>query len=111
MPCGHKLVGVHNTTGMKSASKFSGTFVVKLQCLNWLRVCKGLQAAAMPPITVVQAACLHSTRFQSSAQSSVAGFGVRAATIYHHYSFINHPFSNATLAFGFHGRDDVSRTT
>eukprot|EP00983_Pelagomonas_calceolata_P010008 324737-Pelagomonas_calceolata.AAC.1 len=84
-PSGNELVGVHNRMGMKLASKFNGTLMVKSKLFELIkgvsnirgpantqkesiesqflhyRVCRGLYAAAVPPPTVVQALCPHST--------------------------------------------------
>eukprot|EP00983_Pelagomonas_calceolata_P013809 442381-Pelagomonas_calceolata.AAC.1 len=67
--------------GMKFASKFNGTLVVKTQLF---KLVKGMlsvtgpantqkddvHAAAVPPPTVVQASCPHSISFQSSAHAA-----------------------------------------
>eukprot|EP00983_Pelagomonas_calceolata_P007946 259776-Pelagomonas_calceolata.AAC.1 len=71
-PSGNKPVGIHDTMGMKFASKFIGALVIKSQLLKLVEGMLSvtgptstqkdyLHAAAVPPPTAVQALCLHST--------------------------------------------------
>eukprot|EP00983_Pelagomonas_calceolata_P074748 1152682-Pelagomonas_calceolata.AAC.1 len=62
-PSGDKLVGIHSRVDMKFVGKKIDTLVVQSQ---------GLHAAAVPPptVTVVQASCLCSIWFQSSAHAA-----------------------------------------
>eukprot|EP00983_Pelagomonas_calceolata_P070290 1150728-Pelagomonas_calceolata.AAC.1 len=60
-PSGYKLVGVHNRMGMKLASKYNGTLMVKSKLFELIKGFIVLHAAALPPPTVVQASCPHSS--------------------------------------------------